>query len=244
MNDLRLSTKELIATAKADMPSAAARAKMWAGVSGVVGGAAAASGATASAIMSGGATATKVLTIGALFGGALTVGLATVLLQIGPAPAPPTKTPNSMAVGPAAPGALAPSPARASIAPSSFSVPSSVNTPPPVPAANAGQAAAPAATRKATPAHSGHGHTKFASHEDSLAREASLVAEARSALGRGDPRSALRAIRAARAIPSRQLVPEELAVEELALRALGQSDEANGIDVMLRLQYPEAALAR
>jgi hypothetical protein len=77
-----------------------------------------------------------------------------------------------------------------------------------------------------------------------LAREASLVAEARGALGRADPRTALRAIRSARALPSRQLVPEELAVEEQALRALGQSDEANGIDVQLRLQYPEAALAR
>jgi hypothetical protein len=142
-----------------------------------------------------------------------------------------------MVVGQAAPGAPASSPVRESIAPSS------VNTPP-VPAANAGQATAPAATRKATPAHSGPRHAKSTSHEDSLAREASLVAEARTALGRGDPRSALRAIRAARAIPSRQLVPEELAVEELALRALGQSDEANGIDVMLRLQYPEAALAR
>jgi hypothetical protein len=82
------------------------------------------------------------------------------------------------------------------------------------------------------------------SHDDSLSREASLVAEARASLGRGDPRSALRAIRTARALSSRQLVPEELAVEEQALRALGQSDEANGIDVMLRLEYPESALAR
>jgi hypothetical protein len=77
-----------------------------------------------------------------------------------------------------------------------------------------------------------------------LAREASLVHEARSALGRGDPDSALRAIRAARALRSRQLVPEELAVEMQALRALGQSDEANGIDVQLRLQYPDSALVR
>jgi TolA-binding protein len=94
------------------------------------------------------------------------------------------------------------------------------------------------------PAHAGSRRAKPASHEDSLAREASLVAAARSALGRGDPRSALHAIRAARALPSKQLAPEELAVEEQALRALGQSDEANGIDVQLRLQYPESALAR
>jgi len=39
-------------------------------------------------------------------------------------------------------------------------------------------------------------------------------------------------------------MPEELAVEEQALRALGQSDQANGIEVQLRLQYPESALAR
>jgi hypothetical protein len=83
-----------------------------------------------------------------------------------------------------------------------------------------------------------------ATHEDSLAREAALVTQARGALGHGDPRAALRAVRAARALPAHQLDPEELAVEEQALRALGQSDEANGIEVQLRLQYPESDLAR
>jgi hypothetical protein len=242
MNDLRLSTKELIATAKADMPSAAARAKMWAGVSGVVGGAAAASGATASAFLGGGATATKILTIGALFGGTLTVGLATVLLQVGPVRVPPTRAPILATMAQSAPVALAGSPGHESISAPRLDPPSTLNTPP-IPAANAASTVGPA-THKAPAAHSALRHAKSGAHEDSLAREAALVAEARSALGRGDPRSALRAIRAARAIPSRQLVPEELAVEELALRALGQSDEANGIDVMLRLQYPEAALAR
>jgi hypothetical protein len=104
--------------------------------------------------------------------------------------------------------------------------------PPPVPAPTK-HTRAPSRSGKAGPAH-----------EDSLGREASLVTQARSALGRGDPRAALRAVRAARALPSHQLDPEELAVEEQALRALGQSDEANGIEVQLRLQYPESDLAR
>jgi hypothetical protein len=90
MSDLRVSvtTKKLLAAAKADMPSAAARAKMWAGVSGAIGGAASASGVTASVVMSGGASATKLLAVGGLFGGTLAVGLAAALLRIGPAPTP------------------------------------------------------------------------------------------------------------------------------------------------------------
>jgi hypothetical protein len=77
-----------------------------------------------------------------------------------------------------------------------------------------------------------------------LAQEASLVAEARAALVRGDPRLALQAIQAARTLPSRQLVPEELTIEAQALRALGREDDANQADAVLRARYPESALAR
>ncbi|MGH7434311.1 MAG: hypothetical protein ACRENE_01390, partial [Polyangiaceae bacterium] len=92
------------------------------------------------------------------------------------------------------------------------------------------RATAPAAARPATGV-------------DPLAREAQLVSEARGALGRGDARGALQAVRAARALPSHQLTPEELAVESQALRALGRPVEANEADVTLRSQFPESALA-
>jgi hypothetical protein len=80
--------------------------------------------------------------------------------------------------------------------------------------------------------------------DDALTREASLVAEARSALARGDAAGALRAVRAARGSPSPQLVPEEMAVEAQALRALGQADQAKGVAETLKSQYPDSALAR
>lgn len=78
---------------------------------------------------------------------------------------------------------------------------------------------------------------------DALAREASLVAGARKALARGDAHAALLLVRKAQALPSPQLVPEELAVESQALRALGQADEATGVDFTLKTQYPDSALA-
>jgi hypothetical protein len=234
MNDMRLSTsmKKLFAVAKVDAPSAAARTKVWSGVSGAVGGAAAAaaSGVATSTALAGVASTAKLLTIGTLFGGTVAVGLATALLQIGPAPTPTTPGPATSV------SASDPATRSAGV--------ESIWTRIPSPTSGSGHAEGPPATRPQVTVRAGSPHAKPAVHEDVLAREASLVAEARGALGRGDPRTALRAIRSARALPSRQLVPEELAVEEQALRALGQSDEANGIDVQLRLQYPEAALAR
>ena len=119
-----------------------------------------------------------------------------------------------------------------------------LNAPPGVVEAQPASAKAPEPTIDPVQFPAVHIHHKAkAVREDSLAREASLVADARGALSVGDPQLALRSIREARALPSKQLVPEELAVEEQALRALGRNDEANGINVMLRLQYPESALA-
>ncbi len=98
MTDPRLSsaTKNLVRLARADGPSAAARAKMWAGVSGAVGGAAAGGAAAASGAATGGLSAAKMLTIGTLLGGPLTVGLAVTLLHIGAlrrVPDPASRTP-------------------------------------------------------------------------------------------------------------------------------------------------------
>lgn len=246
MNDVPLSssTKNLLQAAKSDLPSAAARTKIWAGVSGAVGGGAAlgATSVTSSAILSSGAGTSKLLVLGTLFGGTATVGLAAALLYFGVVPPRTTAPANPPAI-------TQPATARAARLP---------NVTPVTPAVPKTSAEAAAATdnngatspsgsdpigKSATTPRKTHRSAR-PSAEDSLAREASLVAEARAALGRGDPASALRAIRTARALPSKQLVPEELAVEEQAFRALGESDEANGIDVMLRLQYPESALAR
>jgi hypothetical protein len=86
--------------------------------------------------------------------------------------------------------------------------------------------------------------TATAAPEDGLEKEAALVAEARGALRRGDAAGALQRIRAARAIPSGELAPEELSIEVQALKALGRSDDAAEADARLRSSYPESALAR
>jgi hypothetical protein len=86
-------------------------------------------------------------------------------------------------------------------------------------------------------------HVSPGANDGALAQEAFFVSQARTALTNGDPRRALQAIQAARALPSRQLVPEELTVEAQALRALGREDDANQTDAVLRARYPESALA-
>jgi len=244
MNEMRLSvtTKKLLASAKADGPSAAARANMWSSVAGAIGGAAGAGASGASAAVAvGGATGGKLLVIGTLFGGTMAVGLATAFLRLGTVPAPPSASTPSPPIrqdqGTVATG-LPAAESNAAIGATDAPRPDLSDSSGVLPPSNS--IVAPSGVRL-------HAHAKApsaASHEDVLAREASLVTSARNALLRSDPRSALHAIRAARALPSKQLVPEELAVEGQALRALGRNDEANGIEVELRLEYPEAALAR
>ncbi|WP_394843727.1 hypothetical protein LZC95_42595 [Pendulispora brunnea] len=85
--------------------------------------------------------------------------------------------------------------------------------------------------------------TSQASSDDTLLREASLVSEARSALLRGDPQTALVSVQAARR-EGRNLEPEELSIEARALRALGRDPEATQLDTTLRSRYPNHALAR
>jgi hypothetical protein len=80
--------------------------------------------------------------------------------------------------------------------------------------------------------------------DDDLGREAWLLADARAALARGDAAGALRSVRATLGIRSRQLVPEELALEAQALRALGRSDDAAGVEARLRARFPDSALVR
>jgi hypothetical protein len=79
---------------------------------------------------------------------------------------------------------------------------------------------------------------------DTLAREASALAEARGALARRDALAALQIVRSLRALPGRQLVPEELAVEAQALRGLGLNEDANAVETRLRTRFPDSVLGR
>ncbi len=253
---LSSATQALLKTARTDGPSAAARAKVWSGVSAAVGGAAGAavagagaSGVAASAV---GMSAAKMLVAGTLLGGAVTVGLAAMLLHFGPSPSvtPPAATPHVAAAAATA------TPEPASTLPpvdDSFAqigaaglnwVPGGAAAAPRAPAAHA-----VAKPSRALGAGSPHPTAQApalrpATGDDSLTREASLVEDARAALATGNPQEALRLVRSARSMRAPQLVPEELTVEAQALRALGKADDAQGVDATLHSQYPDSALAR
>ncbi len=241
MNDGQFSsmTRSMIDAARADAPGAAVRAKVWTQVSGAVGTGAAGAGAAAA----GSAGAAKLLIAGALLGGTLTVGLAVTMLRLSGSGvgSVPTGT-HVLAAKPAA--VVQPDPeARV---PGQNAAPSPAA---PSPAAGLPAAAASTHVATATPVTPPRPPVAAAAARtgatlDPLEREAQLVSEARGALGRGDARRALQAVRAARALPSHQLAPEELAVEAQALRALGRAGDANQVDDTLRSKFPESALAR
>jgi hypothetical protein len=255
MSDLRA----LIEAARADAPGNAARAKVWAGVSTVVGEAlSTASGAGAGAA-TGSIGAAKMLVLGTLLGGSVTVGVGVAMLLVGRAPLAPTLNvaapapaqaaewatlsmpmplPASNRAGLEATAAVGVGAARGVVPASGVAVPlapraAELESPRRAPRAHPG-ALAPVAA--ATPAG--------ASDEDTLAREASSLAEARGALSRRDALSALQIVRGLRALPGRQLVPEELAVEAQALRGLGLDDDANVVETRLRVHYPDSVLGR
>jgi hypothetical protein len=106
--------------------------------------------------------------------------------------------------------------------------------------ANGVAAARPAGARSA-PARGG---SDALADDATLMREASLVAEARGALARGDARGALAAVRAAKRLRTRDLEPEALALEAVALRRLGKEADAAAVEQRLRERYPDHALAR
>ena len=139
--------------------------------------------------------------------------------------------------------ATAPAGAMATLdAPSAADVSSRLTTPPSVdvPSVPPKRGQSSTVRARSTPPRS----TLAVDRSDSLTREASFLAEARAALLRGDAKSALRKVRAARSLPVRQLVPEELSVEAQTLRALDRASEAVEVERTLRTKYPESALAR
>ena len=258
MSDLRA----MIEAARADGPSAAATANVWTGVSTMVGEAAVASGAGGAAA-TGSAGAAKMLVLGTLLGGTVTVGVGVAMLFVGraPAPAPPMSVAApAPARGGRARGALdagADAGARAE---------SSGRRGQRQPRARAGShGRRGGVTRPRTRSSSrrrvpldwrgsrrarGRRTRRRRSppaappDSDSLAREASSLAEARRALARRDALSALQIVRDLHALPDRQLVPEELAVEAQALRGLGLDDEASQVETHLRVRFPDSVLGR
>lgn len=248
MSDLRA----LIEAAKADAPSAAARANVWAGVSTVVGEAASvASGVAGGGAATGSVGAAKMLVLGTLLGGSVTVGVGAAVLFVGHAPV----------LGPTV-SAAAPAPAPAAQL-AALSHPAALNrgfreanSPPGTAAVVAGHGAAHAlepsrrsSTTRLAPAGLATSRSRIdgLSHggeSDTLAREASALAEARGALARRDALAALQIVRSLRALPGRQLVPEELAVEAQALRGLGLNEDANAVETRLRARFPDSVLGR
>jgi hypothetical protein len=208
------------------------------------------------------------LVAGTLLGGAITVGLAAMLLYVGPSPrrTPPVAghAPIAAAAAPSAPTASAVDPSFAGGAqgqgavatlgwvPGAVPGPAEANTVNPTPEALSSHAThgpAKASHARVSGAHPGAAavhapHPAVAAGDDALTHEASLIAAARSALASGNAPEALRLVRSARSMPAPQLVPEELTVEAQALRALGNADEARGVDAALHSQYPDSALAR
>lgn len=235
MSELSSATRALLESAKAEAPSMAARAKIWSSVSSAAGLAGAGAAGASAAVASG--AATKLLLLGGLLGSTLTIGVAATALYLRPPP-PPRPAPPAMVQAPApkidgpasttADGIPALSPAAPAATPVLAMPAASVSS-----TATPTVATAALAPRPVAP-----------SPEDALMREASLVAEARAALVRGDAAAALRAVRAARRLPSHQLEPEELSLEAQALRALGRGDDATAVDGTLKGKYPDHALAR
>jgi hypothetical protein len=87
-------------------------------------------------------------------------------------------------------------------------------------------------------------HPVYPREDDSLMREAALVAEARGAIVRGDAQGALNALSATSRLASRDLEPEELSLKAHALRMLGREAEAAALDSSLKMRFPDHALAR
>ncbi len=231
-------TRSLLDAARADAPAGAGRAKIWAGVAKTAGiGGAGAIAGTAALGGSVAASASKLLAIGALFGSAATVGLALAVLRVGPAPvmseatkwnttASAARSDDSPRVMPVDLAAPLPAPLMLRM-----------TTPPFTPAAS---------DLPAVPTHAPVPRASriTGTEEDPLMREASLVAEARGSLVRGDAEGALSRLRAAGRLGARELEPEAMSLQVRALRALGREAEAEEVDIRLRTRYPENALSR
>ncbi len=233
MTELSPTTKALLRAARNDGPSASARAQLLNRIASGTGAPAGVGATAAKATLAAGGSA-KLLAFGALLGSAVTVGVAAVLLHIGtpklgPDPVDEVHADSEIsAIAPAARGtAFDDSTLAAPLARPATRVLHETTH-------------APAPGRRAGPRDLGEIDPAL----DPLEREAALVAEARSAIVRGEPDVALGALRATTTLPTRAMEPEELSLQARALRAAGREPEAAFVDAQLKALFPDNALSR
>jgi hypothetical protein len=220
--------RELFAAAKEDGPSETSRDAMWAGIQ------TATVGASSLAAVKGAGIASSKLALGIALGATLTVGVAGAVLAL--ALTRTTSAPRA-------------SERVTAIAPRTLERPTTQDdavTQPVVITGHVAQTAPTAVTPAPVELDSAavtRTSTTTLSEHDRLAREARMVSEARGALHRGEPETALKIVRAARHQPGARLVPEELTVEAQALRAMGDEAGAQRAEADLAGKFPEQALA-
>ncbi|MDB4994340.1 MAG: hypothetical protein JWM74_1772 [Myxococcaceae bacterium] len=226
-------TSDLLRAAKADAPPASARAEMWKGIeqsiAGVGTAAAAGSSLQAGSAGIGAMGSAKAAFIGALVGSAASIGVVAIVLHL-----------SATKLTPSDPTPLDRRGTSQDHAGERFDAPSAMMPlrPAAAPADDLEIAPADAPGARTLDQPAPRGALDSRQREDILSREAALVTSGRHQLLAGNAEGALRDVRAARALPVRQLEPEVLTLEARALRALGRDDEAVEAEMTLRLRFP------
>lgn len=220
-------TRDLFDAAKLDGPSEGAREAMWAGIQ------TATAGASSLALLKGTSIGTSKLALGIALGASLTVGIAATVIAMTRTTSAPRSSERVTAVAPRT--LERPVPTKDEEVAPPIVITGHLAQP------QAQQTTAPAAVEldQSVPTRTG---TTTLSEHDRLAREARMVSEARGALHRGEPETAVRIVRAARNQRGARLVPEELTVEAQALRAMGDEAGAEKAEAELAGKFPEQAI--
>lgn len=225
-------TRDLFEAAKVDGPSDGARDAMWASIQSATVG-----GVGSVAAMKATGVASSKLALGIALGATLTVGIAaTVIALTRPSTMMSPRASDRAGFHDLGPRALE-------------HVTRNVDAPPPVMVTGravvqqAPQMSVDLDQKPAAQAQATRTGTTTMSEHDRLAREARMVSEARGALHRGEPETALRIVRAARAQAGARMIPEELTVEAQALRAMGDEAGAQRAEADLAGKFPEQAIS-
>ena len=217
IGSLSREARALLRSAKDDGPPRATRTEIWKALEATAAPPIAPSPATPAKTATTAGISMKAAFVGGILGSVLSAGV--TLMLVGR----PMNVRAGLATPPASTAVPAPSSPPLTLAPAP-----ATETRPPV--------------MRATP--STPPNTHVVSPDDSLSREATLVAGARMALLRGDAAQSLAALRSTRSLTVRQLEPEELSLEVRALRALDRPEEADAVETKLRHAYPDHALAK
>ncbi|HEY1955299.1 MAG TPA: hypothetical protein VGH28_06795 [Polyangiaceae bacterium] len=235
--ELSPRARELFEAAKVDAPSDSARDAMWAGIQmAALAPPASTPGAPASnpaAHLAVKAAATSKLAMGIALGASITVGVAGAVIALARPWAPPV-------THVAQPRELE----RSEVDRASVDRAQDLELPA-TPVVITGHAVNPTDAVELDPvAAPEKTAARPLSEHDRLAQEARMVSEARGALHRGEPATALRIVRAARGTHGARLVPEELTVEAQALRAMGDEAGAKRAEAELSGRFPEQDLGQ